>query len=437
MEFLKFVTAILATLSAVEAGQFISSSPARKADVVPDTYIVVMKNGTSAHAFDEHRAWVSKIHEKGGQINGKQYRGMKKDTFHIGNLMGYSGIFAPEVVSEIVKSEDVEYVQPSHRLRLPKSTSSNRDVEKFAVLSEEFKRPGWAAQSPSPSWALRRISHRQRGGRDYIYHETAGKNITIYVVDSGVDVTHSEFDGRAKWGANLLGDGIDYDDDGHGTEIAGILIGKTWGVAKKATVIGIRAFNWGKSATDEQLAGGLPDPGPQEDITLVALTWVVRHATQHQKLGKAAMVLSFGEPRNKVLDQAVEEAASAGIFVVIAAGNDGTQTADDSPQTKAACMVGASAQNDTRWIHSHFGPIIDVYAPGHDVPTAKVNGSLTVVSGTSFAAPYVAGVGACLMAAENIPPHMVCDRIKQLAQPSIIDAPKNGTNKLLYNGSGA
>lgn len=79
---------------------------------------------------------------------------------------------------------------------------------------------------------------------------------------------------------------------------------------------------------------------------------------------------------------------------------------------------------------------MDIYAPGSDILSARTGGGATTMSGTSMAAPHVAGVGAALMASEGVSAGQACARIKQLGVAAVRNPGSGTTNKLLYNGSG-
>ncbi|WEW60399.1 hypothetical protein PRK78_005884 [Emydomyces testavorans] len=449
--FFKLAIAAVAVLSVVRAGEFIPPNDTK--GVTKDGYIVVMKKGTSDRDFDTHRTWAAKIQSSTNKIrSGKQFSGPQNITFHIGSLMGYSGVFDLEVAKKIAESRDVLYVQPNHRLshpyiqkRRPRDQDTGKPISR--TLRQAPTPDSWAVQPFAPSWGLRRISHRQSGSKELIYQKSAGEGIMIYHFDTGVDISHPEFENRATWGFNSVDD-KNYDNDGHGTHVAGTVIGKTLGIAKKAKLVAIRItgritiidnstlpidVNWKPSGDKDE------DDFYIESSFFQALTWALQHARQHQTLEKAIMLIEVQGPKSRVLDQAISEMAGAGFFVVIPAGNVPDADASTfSPQgADGACLIGASASNDTAASWSSLGPKVDLYAPGVDIPSARAGGGTTFMSGTSFAAPHAAGVAACLMSAEKIAPLKVCDRLKELALPSIKNPPPNTTNKLLYNGSGA
>lgn len=107
---------------------------------------------------------------------------------------------------------------------------------------EHLERRAYVTQSSS-TWGLSRISHRARGSTSYTYDSSAGADTCVYVIDTGIAVTHPEFEGRATFAANFAGDGSDTDDNGHGTHCAGTVGSKTYGVAKNTKLFAVKVLN--------------------------------------------------------------------------------------------------------------------------------------------------------------------------------------------------
>lgn len=94
----------------------------------------------------------------------------------------------------------------------------------------------------STTWGLSRISHQKRGGNTYTYDSSAGSGTCVYVIDSGIADNDPEFEGRAYFVANFHDDGQRVDFNGHGTHVAGTIGSKTYGVAKKTTIYGVKVL---------------------------------------------------------------------------------------------------------------------------------------------------------------------------------------------------
>lgn len=126
---------------------------------------------------------------------------------------------------------------------------------------------------------LSTISHRQPGATEYVYDESAGEGAIIYVIDSGIQISHIEFEGRASHGYNAVKNTPNGDFVGHGTHIAGSAGGKTYGVAKKAKLVDVKLFHEGGSTTS---------------VTLDAMNWAINDVIEKKIQKRAILNMSFG-----------------------------------------------------------------------------------------------------------------------------------------------
>ncbi|WP_084145609.1 S8 family peptidase [Amycolatopsis jejuensis] len=266
-----------------------------------------------------------------------------------------------------------------------------------------------------PSWALDRID--QRTGLDQKYHyDTDGSGVTVYVIDSGVDAKHPDLQHRVLPGKDFLTNGTDTSDtNGHGTRVAGIIAGHSYGVAKGAQIFPVRVLDKaGGGATDTIIAG---------------LNWVAENAHQ-----PAVAVLGIGGVPNEQLDNAVSGVAAV-MPIVVPAGEGGTDSSQVSPARVAAALtVGASDVQDQVASFSNFGSPLDLYAPGVDIP-APIAGTADVatLSGTSMAAAVAAGAVAIYRSAHpDAAPNAVGEAIVRNATPDAIkNVPAGTANRLL------
>ncbi|WP_203826618.1 S8 family serine peptidase [Actinoplanes palleronii] len=269
-------------------------------------------------------------------------------------------------------------------------------------------------------WGLDRADQRALPLDGKYTWSGGGAGVTVYVVDTGVMVTHTEFQGRASAPISTVGDAFGTTDcHGHGTHVAGTVGGATYGVAKKATIVGVRVLDCFGEGTDEAVVAGLD--------------WVIANHVS----GPAVVNLSLGGDPSPVLEQAVNATVADGITVVAAAGNDSGDACRHSPaRVPAAVTVGATAKDDTLASFSNRGPCIDLLAPGDGILSAT-NWSATAsttMSGTSMAAPHVAGAAALLLGREpTLTPAVVAARLTSSATPGTIRPLPGDTANLLVS----
>lgn len=249
----------------------------------------------------------------------------------------------------------------------------------------------------------------------------AGKGVDVYIVDSGIRADHSEFTGRIASGWSRITDGTGVTDcNGHGTHVAGTAAGAKYGVAKSATIIPVRVFGCsGSGYTSDVIAG---------------LDWVASH---HQA-GKPAVVnLSLGGTASASLDTAMNAIINEGVTATVAAGNSATDACTASPaRVPAAITVASSDRTDGQSSFSSFGSCVDMYAPGSSVLSAWYTGTTATAtsSGTSMAAPHVAGAAAVLLSRNPaLTPAQVSTELNNTATTGVIKNATAGTpNRLLF-----
>jgi subtilisin family serine protease len=239
-------------------------------------------------------------------------------------------------------------------------------------------------QTP-PSWGLDRIDQSSLPLDGTYRFRSSGSGITVYVVDTGINTDHRSFSGRIQTGFSAVNDGRGVEDcNGHGTHVAGTAIGGGFGVAQSARVVPVRVLdcNGGGFASD----------------VIAGVNWIV---STHPG-GPAIINMSLGGPQSSALNAAVEQAVSRGFIVVAAAGNSGSDACSVSPvSARGVIGVGASTPNDSFASFSNFGSCVDTLAPGTGIVSAWVGsgGSSASLSGTSMAAPHVAGMAARILQA--------------------------------------
>ena len=283
--------------------------------------------------------------------------------------------------------------------------------------------PTAAEVQVNATWGLDRIDQRALPLNGTYSAPNTASSVVAYVVDTGVDGTHSEFTGRVAAGFDAVsGSDGRSDCNGHGTHVAGTIAGSTYGVAKAARVVPVRVLDCTGSGSVSGVIAGLD--------------WIAKNRPSGQRavvnmsLGTASVVSS--------LDSAVASLVASGVSVVVAAGNSATDACTSSPaRVASAITVGATTTTDGRASFSNFGSCLDLFAPGSNITSARAGGGSTTLSGTSMAAPHVAGVAALLLESAAQSPNDVAARLSANATADVVTSPGSGSaNLLAYVGPG-
>jgi hypothetical protein len=284
-----------------------------------------------------------------------------------------------------VRSDRTTFTVPASAAAQLSEPSAVDVVADAPVRTLQTTRPIAATvQSPVPSWGLDRIDADVDRLDDRYAYVSSGRGVRIYVIDTGVDAGHADLAGRVADGWSAIDDGRGtLDCNGHGTHVAGTAAGTEYGVAKSAVIVPVRVLDCSGAGFASSLIAGI--------------NWVVANHPG----GPGIINLSVGGPANSAVDRAVEDAAARGLLVVAAAGNDGGDACAVSPARAASALTsGATTRNDVRASYSNTGGCVDLFAPGSSITSAWPGGSAATLSGTSMAAPHVAGIAARIYQAE-------------------------------------
>merc|ERR1740123_1877640 len=280
------------------------------------------------------------------------------------------------------------------------------------------------SRAGAATWGLNRVGADQRG--------RSGAKATIFVLDTGVRVTHNDFSGRAapaldmtigapkECGSDLSCAG---DRQGHGTHCAGTAAGDTFGVAPGSAVRSVKVLS-------DQGSGSW-------SWSYFALDWMAQSSTRP---AIASMSLG-GQGTQQAMQDAVDAAVNSGVVVVVAGGNSNSDACRFSPAfVPSAITVGSTTSRDRRSSFSNYGSCTDIWAPGSDVVSAshRSDTGSTSLSGTSMACPHVSG-GAALVLDAN-PSFAASKVISNLLSGAVVgaisDLKSGDTNALLYVGEG-
>ncbi|PXY28316.1 serine protease [Prauserella muralis] len=273
-----------------------------------------------------------------------------------------------------------------------------------------------------PNWGLDRIDQRAGGealDQRYAY-DSDGAGVTVYVIDTGVDGTHPDFGGRVSGGKDFV-DGDDHPTDlnGHGTNLAGLVAGEAYGVAKAARIVPVRVLDANGSGDGLSIISGID--------------WVANNATQ-----PAVAVIGVGGPASEPVDQAVRGLAEL-MPVAVPAGGAGADAGQSSPaRIPEVLTVAASDRADRAAPDSNFGPAVDLYAPGVEIEAPGLGASTARLSGTSAAAAHVAGVAALYRSRHpEATPQQVADALTANATTDTLSGvPERTVNRLVSTLSG-
>ncbi|MER6021686.1 S8 family peptidase [Streptomyces anulatus] len=261
------------------------------------------------------------------------------------------------------------------------STEAKRLAADPAVASVEQNQKvhSTATQTNAP-WGLDRIDQPNLPlNGTFTYPDSAGVDTTVYVLDTGVRITHQDIVGRASNGYDFVdNDNVAQDGNGHGTHVATTAAGTVYGVAKKAKIVAVRVLNNSGSGTTAGVIAGVD--------------WITAN-----HVASSVANVSLGGGPSTTLDNAVRRSIASGVTYSIAAGNSNAPAAGFSPaRVETALTVGATTRTDARATYSNHGPLVDLFAPGSDITAGWATSDTATYTGngTSFAAPHVAGAAA-------------------------------------------
>jgi subtilisin family serine protease len=384
--------------------------------VVPDQYMVMLQKNTTVAMRDAH---ISNLLA----ASSRRFGGVKEEVSHRWHvtLSGYAGKFNKETIAELLNDPLVELIEQDQIVTITDTTEEQIQVDPAA-------------------WGLRRVD--QFGDfyfneDTYTYWASAGTGVDAYIIDTGILLTHQDFQGRAIFGINAVTGETDSDCNGHGTHVASTTGGFDYGLAKKVTLIAVKVLGCGGSGTWAGVVTGVE--------------WTTSSYQTRNKPSVANMSLGGGV--TAIADTAVANSIAAGVHYAIAAGNSNADACNFSPaRVPAANTVGATTyalnanpnlpSTDSRATFSNVGTCLDIFAPGQNIKAAWIgsNTATSTISGTSMASPHVAGAIAVRLGhllADSLPienPAQLTTFLKSVASPNRLANPGTGSpNLLLYS----
>ena len=320
-----------------------------------------------------------------------------------------SGFLADLTANEYLKLKNdprVEHIEPDSIVGLSAEQSLQNDS-------------GWR-----PSWGLDRINQVDGVLDDFYSYEYVGNGVDVYVLDTGINSSHTEFTSRIKTGYSAIDDPNGTEDcNGHGSHVSGVVGGTIYGVAKSVNIIPVRVLGCAATGTTSSVLSGI--------------NWMIAN---HQAGVPAVANMSFATGKSTILNEAVISAIDDGITVVVAAGNTNSDSCNYSPASETlAITVAAITIENTKASYSNHGSCVDLFAPGSDIVSAFY-GSPTILrsrSGTSMATPHVSGVVAQILEQHPdwTPQQVSTQIISQSTANALSLTVENTVNLLLFNNS--
>jgi len=404
-------TAALA-LATVFAGGIATAPPAfsaqdtpilgtRPGAAIPRRYIVVLKDTASARTGSVAAR---------ARVLADRYQG-KIGFVYERTLSGFSVGMSEAAARRLAADPEVDYVEQDQVVRLADT------------------------QENPPSWGLDRIDQRLLPLDTTYSYDLHPSTVTAYIIDTGVRTTHADFEGRASSGWDFIsGDATAEDCHGHGTHVAATVAGKSFGVAKNAKVVAVRAFNCSGTSTESSVQSAV------EWITTNAVKPAIANLSIEMACSDAS-----GNPApcpvdtGKAIKTAISKSITAGIHYVIAAGNQNIDGCGNPfNQVFGTLVVGAVTSSNAKEPNSNWGACLDLWAPGQGIVSADIvnDTSSRARTGTSMAAPHVAGALAQILArpgwAAKTPAEAKAQLMAETTPGVVTGLTATSPNKLVY-----
>lgn len=300
--------------------------------------------------------------------------------------------------------------------------TGNGDEEGFFNITITSSK---ATPTPVP-WGLDRIDQRKLPLNAQYQVRDSGDDVWVYLVDSGIRTSHEEFEGRAEEGYDFVNNERDsaFDCTGHGTHVAGIIAGKTYGVSRKSHITAIRVFGCDNQAK----ASALVD----------AIGWIlVDSKIKGRENIVVTMMFSTRDKESTILRTTVKGLIRAGIPVVVPAGNNAEDACGFFPGSNDEFFtVGSTDSKDDLSLFSNTGNCTNMYAPGTSIASSwhTSDTSWRNMSGTAQAAAHMVGIIANFISLNpNVEAMEVKNVVESISSRNVVrGVPQNSTSRFAY-----
>ncbi|WP_428265758.1 S8 family peptidase [Haliangium sp.] len=356
---------------------------------VPDQYIVVFKEEISTQSVS---SFANRISLRGDN---------SKIQHSYASMPAFAATLSPAALEELRMDPSVAYIEQDQVVTLD------------------------AVDTTDVPNGLDRVD--QRTGRNGAYDDFGrrGAGVHVYIIDTGINASHQEFTGRIGAGHDAVDNDSNPDDcQGHGTHVSSTSAGSQYGLAKNATLHGVRVLNCQGSGTNAGVIAGI------DFVTA-------------NHISPAVANMSLGGSKSQALNDAVARSVAAGVTYAVAAGNESTDACTKSPASEpSAITVGATEDtSDARASFSNFGSCVDMFAPGRNIKGAWIGSSsaTNTISGTSMASPHMAGAAALVLGDNpGFSPAQVQAALEGVAtEGCVTSAGSNSPNLLLHTNLSA
>lgn len=362
---------------------------------IPGKFIVVLKEESlSFRKTDNYDLVQAGMREAAGNILARYDVAGESIERVFGNLLqGFAVTLTDDQVTLLQNDPAVQYIEQDGYVHAYTTTQTNA------------------------TWGLDRIDQRSLPLNGSYTYTSTGDGVTAYIIDTGILTAHVEFGGRAQRGFDAFG-GNSEDCNGHGTHVAGTVGGNIYGVAKDVTLVGVRVLDCRGSGSFSGVIAGMD--------------WVTAQAS-----GPSVANMSLGGGSSTAVNDAVARMYNAGVPVIVAAGNSNANACNSSPAgAPRAYTVGSTVNNDSRSSFSNFGNCVDIFAPGSSITAAwhTSTTAINTISGTSMAAPHVAGVAALFLQSNpSASAQAVYNFLTETSTKNVVTNSNTTNNHMLYS----